>query len=44
MTPMKTRVNTRSMSAVRPWPVKKLRIVSSSRIRATVCPAARVSK
>ena len=44
ITPMNTSVKTRSSSEVRPWPVRKPRIVSSSRMRAIVCPAARVSK
>ena len=44
ITPMNTSVKTRSSSDVRPCPVRKPRIVSSSRMRAIVCPAARVSK
>ncbi len=44
MTAMNTKVNTRSIAENRPCPVRKLRIVSSSRTRATVCPVERVSK
>ncbi len=41
---MKSSVNGTSSTAVMPWPVRKLRMVSSSRTRATVWPAARDSK
>ena len=39
ITTKKTSVKTRSSSEVSPCPVRKLRIVSSSRMRATVWPA-----
>jgi len=44
MTAMNTKANTRSIAENRAWPGRKLRIVSSSLTRATVCPAERVSK
>jgi hypothetical protein len=43
-TAMKTKANTRSIAENSACPVRKLRIVSSSRTRATVCPVDRVSK
>ena len=41
---MKTKVKNRSSAENSPWPVRKVRMVSSSRTRATVWPVGRVSK
>jgi hypothetical protein len=42
--PLANRAANRIFSSLQALPVRKLRIVSSSRMRATVCPAGRVSK